>query len=140
MLFLSQTLKTANSCSSIQASDQGSPPKRPSSLFEGRIPLFFICPHALFTHTPLEILCRKKSRLLPYWCLYPCCLAQGQSCEQRLGMFNSLCEWPFLNSNSVLLSLHKIWPDHYPQILTVSPLHTDLQVASFQRHEWVCQP
>lgn len=77
---------------------------------------FFICLGALFTHTPLEILCRKKSRFLPYWCPYPCCLAQGQSCEQRLCMFNSICEWPFLNSNSVLLSLHKIWPDHYPQI------------------------
>ena len=42
LLFLWWTLWMANSCSSIQPSDQGLPPKRPSSLFGGKNPSLFL--------------------------------------------------------------------------------------------------
>lgn len=61
----------------IQPSDQGLPPKRPSSLLGGRLPLFFICLRALFTHTPLEILCRRRADSCPIGVRIPVAWLRG---------------------------------------------------------------
>lgn len=122
----------------IQPSDQEFATQEAIFSFGGRL-LSFICLRALFTHTPLEILCRRRADSCPIGVRIPVAWLQGQSCEQRLCMLNSLCEWPFLRFQQCS-PLLKIWPDVIHKYGKSRPTNRSSSCELSKRCERVCQP